>query len=194
MEWYASIVTVRVGSHVGSGVLLQEDTVLTAAHVLDPLGNGAPAAQGIVVEVPWASYAKPQIVGVRVHPEWSPANLVADFAAIRVDAVAGLGLPFGAPDVGDEAFLYGYPAAASASATPPSSYQSGFLQRDTLKLYSDSFHVASGMSGSPFVQISNGVTRVVGLATWDSNAPAAGAFKGLPVDSSSFVTFWPPVF
>lgn len=194
MEWYASVVIVRIANRVGSGVLLDQETILTAAHVVDPDGSGAPPAAEMIVEVPWAGYAAPEVRAVRIHPSWAPGNLLADFAGIRIAAMSGLGLSLAPPDLALESFLYGYPGAPNSAAAAPSSFQSGFLKRDAFKLYSDGFHVASGMSGSPFVQASGGETRVVGLATWDADIAQPGAFKGLPLDSAHFETFWPPAF
>lgn len=190
MDWYSSVVVIRAGDRVGTGVLLEPSTVLTAAHVVAPGGGQPPAGDLIVVEIPWLSYAQSPAQTVRVHPDWAPGVLDADFATLRISPAKGLGLTTGAPNTSTETYLYGFPAGTDP-AQPQSSYQAGFLQNDGLKLFSDGFHVLSGMSGSPFVQMSGGITRVVGLATWDADSPTAGGFKGLPISSSYFSGVWP---
>jgi hypothetical protein len=171
--------------------LLDAATVLTAAHVVAPTGADAPPSSQILVEIPWLSCTQSTARATCVHPEWAPGAYAADFATIRIAAAKGLGLAIAPPDPTVEAFLYGYPAGSADPMRPESSFQSGFLQPDGLKLFSDGFHVLSGMSGAPFVQTWNDVTRVVGLATWDADAPAAGGFKGLPLDSSYLSGVWP---
>jgi hypothetical protein len=55
MDWYGSVVVLRRGNAAGSGVLLRPDLVLTTAHVVDPAGTHALAADvdGIIGPKTW---------------------------------------------------------------------------------------------------------------------------------------------
>jgi V8-like Glu-specific endopeptidase len=191
MEWYQSIVRIKVGNGRGTGVMIAPGVALTAAHVLQPAQAPEPTIADIVIELPWLGYDCPRVLDLRIHPTWrgDQTALTSDVAIVRVDPTSGIGLETAAFDPAREVSLYGFPLDASDGVK--SSFQNGHLRRVGQTLYSRSFDVGDGMSGGPFLQFSSGLTRVIGIATWDSNDPSQDAFNGIPIDSPQVNAIWP---
>jgi hypothetical protein len=191
MAWFHSVVRIKLGNGRGTGLLLASDLVLTAAHVLWPAGAQAPELGDVRVEVPWAGYLRPTTRGIRIHPRWEATQSAfeSDVALIRVDATGIEGLRMGTFDATREVSLYGFPLDANDGIK--SSFQNGHLRRDGDAFFSRSFDIQGGMSGGPFVQASDGETRVIGIGTWDSNDSTQEAFNGIPIDSAPIRDIWP---
>jgi trypsin-like peptidase len=191
VDWYRSIARIKVGNGRGTGVLLAEDLVLTAAHVLWPAGGAEPSLGDVVVELPWAGYLRPSLRAMRIHPLWqsNQNTFDADLALIRVDPTATAALPVGTFNPAREASLYGFPLDADDGVK--SSFQNGHLRREGDSFFSRNFDVRDGMSGGPFLQSLKDETHVIGIATWDSNDPAQEAFNGIPIDSARVRDIWP---
>ena len=175
----------------GQSVLVGEDTVLTAGHVLLPPGAAAPDIGDILVELPWLDYLQPRLAGFQIHQDWlaSQTAFTSDVALIRVDPVSEAGLRTTSFLSSREVSLYGFPLEADDGVK--SSFQSGHLRRQAGAFFSRSFDIREGMSGGPFLQVVDGETRAIGIATSDSEDPAQDAFNGIPLDSSSVRDIWP---
>ncbi len=190
MSWYESVVRINYGDWEGSGVLIQDDLILTAAHVVQPDKSSPLSIADLTITFPWRGNHKCNVLAGSVHPRWTQSRLLScDMAYLRVEQVPGLGIipwrDFWSTGNIVEVGLYGYPAGGLVG-----DYQHGSLRQttdlsnpDRNILVGNGLRIAAGMSGGPFLyQHENGVIYVVGLATWDTNSPRDDVFNGIPLN------------
>lgn len=193
MPWWNSIVRIQHATSgvvlYGTGVFVEKDLVLTAAHTLQPRGfGGVPSADDMTVFVGDDELSVSAYV---IHQRWSARrDLNTDMALLRVDAETDLGLAVRMTAVDDQSSrhvgLLGYPGGSEQSR-----YQTGIVtvvpDSGFASLFSDSFTVAHGVSGGPFLAIGeSSLVEVVGIATWDQDEAIGAGFKGIPICSVTF--------
>ncbi len=175
-----SIVTVRVGSTVGSGVVVSPDGyVLTAAHVVD----GVEKAQ---LRFP---------SGLTLEASVERRNNRQDVALLRLPGGGHKSLPVtlsGKPRLGSSVFVIGTPSGEELSFSVTRGVVSGLREFDGFQYIQTDASVNPGNSGGPILDEAG---RVIGIVSWKiAGVNYEGLAFGVPtgvVEESLDIEFQP---
>jgi hypothetical protein len=169
----------------GSGVVIRPNAVITAGHVVLPIGAQDPSPEEISVTL--ADGSTLGISEILIHPRWRSGRhgdsdwallVTSDIAAVSASPYQDFGATGGVFRVG----CYGYPVDTSVDG-----YREGKVSRGGPFFVSPDIRVPSGCSGGGMFYEMDGDVRLVGITTRsEGGGGGAPVAVGLPMPGGAF--------
>ncbi|MCW5807505.1 MAG: trypsin-like peptidase domain-containing protein [Deltaproteobacteria bacterium] len=159
---------------------MRSDLVITAAHVLQPLGQSQPwPAQALRVTLPDGTDL--EVVARLCHPRWPNDPITADIAIVRVEkpqSALVLDCVSNAQARARKVWIRRFNEAEQEGTVTRVSQGAGLYDLESDDL---SFH--HGVSGAPILATND---KVIGIATQSHDDPAPNTSIGLPFIDNAY--------